>query len=129
LIIRFLNPANCPPLRLSTVGVTKEGEVARTLLPVPVLATETRFLEASVATAEEAVSPVSCIDVALTVPPDTLVAVVADVAVVALSAVRACPTLRLDVGVSTVTPPCTSGTNSVPLSGSVATGNSDILGI
>lgn len=37
------------------LGVTRVGEMARTLLPDPVLAIETRFFEASVATAEEAV--------------------------------------------------------------------------
>jgi hypothetical protein len=38
-------------------GVTKVGLVANTLLPVPVLVTLTRFLDASVATALEAVNP------------------------------------------------------------------------
>jgi hypothetical protein len=37
------------------IGVTKVGLVASTLLPVPVLVTLTRFLDASVATALEAV--------------------------------------------------------------------------
>jgi len=39
------------------IGVTKVGEVASTLLPVPVLVTETMFLLASNAKAVEAVKP------------------------------------------------------------------------
>jgi hypothetical protein len=39
------------------IGVTKVGLVANTLLPVPVFVTLTKFLDASVATALEAVNP------------------------------------------------------------------------
>jgi hypothetical protein len=39
------------------IGVTRVGEVASTLLPVPVLVTETTFLLASNAKAVEAVKP------------------------------------------------------------------------
>ena len=45
------------PVAAPILGVVSAGEVASTLLPVPVLATLTRFLLASVATADDAVSP------------------------------------------------------------------------
>ena len=45
-----------PILMLSIVGKEMVGAVPRTLLPVPVLVTLTRFLDASVATALDAVS-------------------------------------------------------------------------
>jgi len=45
------------PVAAPRIGVTRVGVVVRTLLPVPLLGTETRFLDALVATAEEAVRP------------------------------------------------------------------------
>ena len=45
-----------PILMLSIVGKEMVGAVPRTLLPVPVFVTLTRFLDASVATALDAVS-------------------------------------------------------------------------
>ena len=50
------------------VGVVRLGEVARTLLPEPVLVTLIRFLLASVATAEDAVRPESCKEVPVAAP-------------------------------------------------------------
>jgi hypothetical protein len=47
---------NVPLAGVPRIGVTKVGLVANTLLPVPVLVTLTRFLDASVATALEAVN-------------------------------------------------------------------------
>jgi hypothetical protein len=44
-----------PKVGVTKVGVTKVGLVANTLLPVPVLVTLTNALDASVATALEAV--------------------------------------------------------------------------
>jgi hypothetical protein len=46
-----------PLVGVPRIGVTKVGLVANTLLPVPVLVTLTRFLDASVATALDAVNP------------------------------------------------------------------------
>ena len=45
------------PVATPIFGVTKVGLVARTLLPVPVFVTLTKFFEPSVAMAEEAVKP------------------------------------------------------------------------
>jgi len=46
------------PVAAPMFGVTRVGDVVRTLFPVPLLGTETRFLDALVATAEEAVRAV-----------------------------------------------------------------------
>jgi hypothetical protein len=50
------------------VGVISIGLVAKTLFPVPVLVTETKFFEASVCTAELAESPVTLIEDAVAAP-------------------------------------------------------------
>jgi hypothetical protein len=50
--VRFVTT---PDAGVPRAGVTSVGDVARTLLPVPVLVTLTKFLLASVATALEAV--------------------------------------------------------------------------
>lgn len=48
-----------PEVGVPSTGVTRVGEEANTLFPVPVFATETKFLLPSVWTASEAVSPVT----------------------------------------------------------------------
>ena len=65
-----VSPVSCSdvPAAAPIFGVVKAGEVASTLLPVPVFATLTRFLLASVAKADDAVSPVSCSDVPAAAP-------------------------------------------------------------
>lgn len=50
------------------VGVTNTGDVASTLLPVPVLVTLTRFFDASVATADEMVRPLRFSEVPVAAP-------------------------------------------------------------
>jgi hypothetical protein len=54
-------PWNDVPVATPKTGVTRVGEVANTLLPVPVLVTETMFLLASNANAVEAVKPDSVV--------------------------------------------------------------------
>ena len=56
------------PVATPIIGVTSVGVVARTLFPEPVFATLTRFLLASVATAAEAVRPVSAREVPVAAP-------------------------------------------------------------
>jgi hypothetical protein len=56
------------PVAAPNAGVTNVGEVARTLFPVPVFVTETRFLEASVASADEAVREDSWREVPVAAP-------------------------------------------------------------
>jgi hypothetical protein len=50
-----------PLVGVPRLGVTKVGLVASTLLPVPVFVTLTKFLDASVATALEAVNVLSLV--------------------------------------------------------------------
>ena len=61
-----------PEVGVPSTGVTKVGLVANTLFPLPVLVTETRFLDASVATALEAVRPVKFTPVVVKTPVDGL---------------------------------------------------------
>jgi hypothetical protein len=51
------------------VGVTRVGAVAKTTDPVPVVVTDTRFLDASVATACDAFRLETCADAAVRRPP------------------------------------------------------------
>ena len=67
-----VHPESVPEVGVPRTGVTRVGEVANTLSPVPVFATDTRFLDASVATAFDAVSQDTLTPETLNIPVDGL---------------------------------------------------------
>ena len=72
VLLEIVRPLTLVAVATPMFGVVSVGLVANTLLPDPVFVTETRFLDASVATALDAVKPVRFDPVVVRTPVDGL---------------------------------------------------------
>ena len=72
VLLVIVRPLTLVAVAAPMFGVVSVGLVANTLLPVPVFVTDTKFLDASVATALDAVRPVMFDPVVVRTPVDGL---------------------------------------------------------
>ena len=72
VLLVIVRPLTLVAVAAPMFGVVSVGLVANTLLPVPVFVTDTKFLDASVATALDAVRPVMFDPVVVRTPLDGL---------------------------------------------------------